>query len=376
LSRRYLNTLCENLSQGPRAGLRSAARLGRDARATGLKGLDLAMIHRHALTLLVSPCGPSEGGNGMLHRAKTFHRADSFLVEAIKPIEQSNRAAMETNVKLNQLNKALRRRTVQLAAANRELDQEIVRRRAVEDALKKSQLQFRALLKQSRHQQEQLRHLARQILFALEEERKKISRELHDEIAQTLTGINVHLVTLGNEAAFKSQDLKQSILRTQRLVERSVNIVHRFAVELRPTLLDDLGLVPALGSYMKHFAKRTGLHIRFTVSKGLQRLDSNRRTVLYRVAQSALINVAQHAHATRVEVSIRKVRDAVHMEIHDNGKSFDVERVLFSTRQRRLGLIGMRERVEMVGGTFAVASAPGKGATIRAQVPFGNASRR
>jgi signal transduction histidine kinase len=375
LSGRYLTALRTNLNHGPRASLRPAGGMGREALAMGLKTLDLAMIHRQALTTLVSPSGSSLGSDGMMKRAETFNRAETFFVEAIKPIEQAVGNAMESNVRLSQLNETLRRRTTELAAANRQLKQEIVRRRAGEEELKKSQQHYRRSLEQARHQQEQLRHLARQILSALEEERKEISRELHNEIAQTLTGINVHLVTLANEAAVNTKGLKKTISRTQRLVEKSVNIVHRFARELRPTLLDDLGLVPALHSFMKDFTKRTGIHIRFTASAGLERLDSARRTVLYRVAQSALTDVAQHAQANRVTVSIRKLRDAVRMEIHDDGKSFEVERVLFAKRHKRLGLLGMRERVEMVGGSFSVESAPGKGTTIRAQIPPGNGNK-
>ena len=340
----------------------------------GMKTLDLAMIHRRALTTLVLPNGSSADGDGMLKRAEAFHRAEIFFVEAIKPIEENNRAAMKINVQLSQLNQTLRQRAIDLAAANRSLKREIVRRRAGEEALKKSQQHYRQLLEQSRHQQEQLRYLARQILSSLEEERKKISRELHDEIAQTLTGINVHLASLKNEAAVNTKGLKKTISRTQRLVEKSVNIVHRFARELRPTLLDDLGLVPALHSYMKDFTKRTGIHIRFiTFTSGwIEQLDSTRRTVLYRVAQSALTNIAQHAQASQAKVSIRKLHNAIRMEIHDDGKSFDVERVLFAKHFKRLGLLGMRERVEMVGGSFGVESAPGKGTTIRAQIPLGN----
>lgn len=220
--------------------------------------------------------------------------------------------------------------------------------------------------------QGQLRHLAHQLLRAQEEERKEISRELHDQIAQTLTGINVYLATLAKEAALNTRSLKQNISRTQRLVEKSVDIVHRLALELRPTLLDDLGLIPALHSFMKDFTKRPGIHIRFSAPAGLQRLDGAKRTVLYRVAQSALTNVAQHAQASQVKVSMRKLRSGVRMEIHDAGKSFDVERVLYAKRRQRLGLLGMRERVEMVGGSFSIESASGKGTTIHAQIPRAN----
>ena len=102
----------------------------------------------------------------------------------------------------------------------------------------------------------------------------------------------------------------------------------------------------------------------------VEQLDSDKRTVLYRVAQEALTNVARHAQASRVEVKIQKLDGAVCMTIKDNGKCFQVERVLHAKRNKRLGLLGMRERVEMVGGNFAVESAPGKGTTILAQIPL------
>ena len=102
-------------------------------------------------------------------------------------------------------------------------------------------------------------------------------------------------------------------------------------------------------------------------------MSSHRRTVLYRVVQSALSNIAQHARATDVEVSLQNIKRTVRMEIHDNGKSFDVEQVLFAKRYKRLGLLGTRERVEMIGGSFGVESAPGKGTTVRMQIPFSHA---
>jgi signal transduction histidine kinase len=218
--------------------------------------------------------------------------------------------------------------------------------------------------------QEQLRHLSHQVLHAQEEERRRISRELHDEITQTLVGISVHLETLAREAAINPRNFRQKIARTQRLVGKSVNIVHRFARELRPTALDDLGLIATLHSFMKDFMKRTGIRVHFTTFAGVEQLNSARRTVLYRVVQSALANVAQHAQASRVKVSIRKIAGAVHLEVSDNGKSFEVERVLHARRNKRLGLLGMRERVEMVDGDFRVESVPGQGTTIHAEIPF------
>ena len=117
--------------------------------------------------------------------------------------------------------------------------------------------------------------------------------------------------------------------------------------------------------------RRTGIRVDFTTFGGVEQLDSARRTVLYRVVQSALANVAEHAHASRVEVSIQRLPDAVRIRITDNGKSFDVKRLSHTGNSKHLGLLGMRERVEMVGGNLSVESAPGQGTTIGAQIPLG-----
>jgi len=264
----------------------------------------------------------------------------------------------------------VRHRLEDMALANQKLKQEIVRREKVELALKKSEVHYARLFEQSRRMQEQLRHLSRQLLLTQEEERKRISRELHDEIVQTLVGINVHLAALTMKAPVNLKDLRKRISRTQRLVEKSVIIVHRFARELRPTVLDDLGLIPALESFIKDFTKRTKIRIHFMAFAGVEQLNSTQRTVLYRVAQSALSNVEKHAKAGAVKVSISKLQSSIRLEIHDNGKSFEMERVLFAKRHKRLGLLGSRERVEMVGGKFGVESAPGQGTTVSAEIPI------
>lgn len=264
--------------------------------------------------------------------------------------------------------KRLHRSNGKLALADRRLKQEIVKRKVVEETLRKK-------LEQAHIMREQMRNLSHQLLSAQEDERKKISRELHDQIAQTLTGINVYLETLQKEATTNTKGLKKKIFRTQRLVERSVDIVHRFACELRPTVLDDLGLIPALRSHMTEFSKRTGIHVRFTGFAGIEQLSIAKRTVLFRVAQTALANVAQHAQASKVSLSLQKLQSIVCMEIRDDGKAFQVERVLFAKKRNQLGLLGMRERVEMIGGGFHVESAPGKGTTIRVEIPLGKRAR-
>src|SRR5256885_747501 len=218
--------------------------------------------------------------------------------------------------------------------------------------------------------QDQLRFLSQQLLSAQEEERKRISRELHDVIAQTLSSINVRLATLKKKAALNTTGLERSIARTQLLIERSVDIVHRFARELRPTVLDDLGLIPALHTFMKTFRKDTGIHVSLSAFAGVEQLNGDKRTVLYRVAQEALTNVARHAHASQAAVTIQKLNGAVCMKIKDNGKGFQQQRVFDAKKAKRLGLLGMRERLEMVGGNFSVVSAPGKGTTVLVQIPL------
>ena len=158
--------------------------------------------------------------------------------------------------------------------------------------------------------------------------------------------------------------------RTQRLVEKSVDIVHRFARELRPTVLDDLGLIPALHTFMKHFRAETGIHVSLAAFAAVEEVDGDKRTVLYRVAQEALTNVARHAQASRAEVTIQNRDGTLCLTIKDNGKGFQQERVPHPKKGKRLGLLGMRERLEMVGGKFTVTSAPGQGTTVVAQIPL------
>jgi signal transduction histidine kinase len=262
---------------------------------------------------------------------------------------------------------------LEVTSLKRRLRLETARRVAAEAALKESELHHNKSLGQARHLQDQMRHLSHQILTVQEEERKRISRELHDEIVQTLTGINVQLANLKAAATVNIKGLQGKIASTQRLVEKSVEIVHRFARDLRPTLLDDLGLIPALQSFMKDFTKRTGIRIHFTAfaSDRSDQLDSAKRTAFYRLAQEALTNAARHAHASQVKVTVQKLAHAITMEVSDNGIGFEVDRVLIAKGNNRLGVLGMRERVQMVGGQFNLESAPGNGTTIRAQISVG-----
>jgi len=364
LSRLYLAALQQHLNAGPAPSLEPAQELGRHAMALGLETLDLARIHEIALVTLVLPGYSSSTRDGLMGRAGIF------FAEVLTPIEETHRGAREANVQLNHMIAALSQRTRELAESVAELKQEIVQRKVVEESLRASQHTSSLLLEKSRQMQEELRDLSRQLLSAQEEERRKISRELHDVIAQTLTGINVRLAALKGESMDSMKDLQTKISSTQRMVEKSVDIVHRFARELRPSVLDDLGLIPALETYLKSYMEDTGIRVTLTVFAGIEQAEGDLRTVLYRIAQEALTNVVRHAKVSQAEVIIQEVDGLIRMEIKDNGQGFEVDGTSKAkTKNNRLGLLGMRERVEMVGGTFCVESAPGTGTTVRVEVP-------
>ncbi len=273
------------------------------------------------------------------------------------------------NVTKRNLAESARRELDIMTATNQKLSREIVTRHAVEESLLKTEHEQARLLEQSRRQQEQLRDMSHQILHAQEEERKRISRELHDVIAQTLVGINVQLVALIEGNPDTPRALRRKVARIHRLLEESVEIVHRFARELRPTMLDDLGLIPALHAYLKKFMDDTGIRASLKVFAGIENAPGPIRTTLYRVAQEALTNVARHARSTQVSVSIEEIGNSICMEIADDGCGFKVNKPSRPGDSGRLGLLGMRERVEMIGGTFHVDSSPGKSTTIRVKVP-------
>jgi signal transduction histidine kinase len=221
LSRRYVTALRKHLKKGPRASLLPALGLGRRAVDLGLEALDLARMHERAVVTL--ELASSKDG--------FIKRAEIFFTEALTPIVETHRAA-QSKIELNRLNETLSLRTLELAATNRQLQRGILRRERVEAALKKSGEHYGKLLKDSLQLQEDLRQLTHRVLAAHEQERRKISVELQDEIAQTLLGINVRLVSLKQEAQSNTQGLKNEIASTQELVADSAKSVRRVAREL------------------------------------------------------------------------------------------------------------------------------------------------
>jgi signal transduction histidine kinase len=215
-----------------------------------------------------------------------------------------------------------------------------------------------------------------QILHVQEEERKRISRELHDEIGRALTDILRHFAGSQQDGSAEPDWLfKTRVADVQELLIGAMDRVHSFARELRPPMLDDLGLLPALRSYLRQFAERTGLLVHFEQGARDALLNEDQRTALFRVAQESLTNVAKHAQATEVQIALRKVKNGVQLRIKDNGKGFSMQRRRLPVQEKRLGLLGMQERMGLVNGRFMVQSAPGKGTTVLAEVSLQSAHR-
>ncbi len=361
--RRYLAALRVHMNSAAEPAPGPAGRLGLRACELGIDTLDLAHIHDEALASLAAPSDRKMGGRGPAGRAA------SFFAQAMAPIEANHRPAVEALAERRRLGRTIDRGLLDLDVAHRALGRETSRRRGAQEALETSDGKHRLLLKRSRAMEAELRHLSRSLLTAHEEERRRISRELHDALGQTLSAVNVGLASLKAAAVVDSKEFRGSVSRTQKLVQKSMRTVHRFARDLRPTLLDDLGLVPALLAYSRDFGKKQRLKVTVTAPQESEALDGAGRTALFRVAQEALVNVGRHARARNVRVTLRRSAGNVRLEVWNDGSPFDVEKAMASKTGRHLGLLCMRERMDMVGGAFSIRSTKKEGTVVQATVP-------
>ena len=221
--------------------------------------------------------------------------------------------------------------------------------------------------KQIEQTQGNLRKLSRRLVQAQETERKALSRELHDEVGQTMTALGIEIGNLeklrtADEAAFRLR-----IEEAKQLNKKAIRSIRDLAMGLRPSMLDDLGLEPALQWQGREFSRRTGVPATVQVNGVLDELTDVQRTSIYRVVQEALTNCARHAKARRVLVSVHAEENQVVVVIQDDGVGFEP-----SSRMRSgLGLIGMQERVQELEGTLKIASERNKGTTLRVEIPLG-----
>lgn len=319
----YRAALQRHLTSGDENGLQQAYELGRTACSAGLGVLDLVRVHQEVWAELAAPPITPDAA-----------AADEFLLEALSPFEATHRGF-----------------------------------RRAHDELQQSRTHYQRLLSESRAMQETLRQLSKRFLDAQEAERAHFSRELHDEVGQALNAISISLGTLarlteGNTAA------QARINDTLDLIARTAENVHRFARELRPAMLDELGLEAALRACVRGFAERTGITVEFHGKLPGNLLAADQRTVIYRVAQESLNNVAKHASATHVDVILWREGGLAILEIRDNGRGFSRPPRRVEPDRQRLGLLGMEERVRLVNGRFNIESRPSAGTIVRVEIPL------
>lgn len=261
------------------------------------------------------------------------------------------------------------RRDDELSEARRSAAAAERRRRAAERSLKRIEARLSSRLAQSDKHLRRMRLMSRAMLLAHEAERRSISRDLHDVVAQLLTGVAIRLAVLGRELGGGDRAGVCRVRRDERLVLGSVRLVHRFARDLRPATLDELGLLAALRSHAMEIAERTGLRFIFVVGPDVEGLGPTMRTVLYRVICEAVSNVVRHAKASCVRISIARRGEETRFSVRDDGRSFRVGNPVRLGGRRRLGLVGMRERVELLGGTLSVQSHADRGTKVSGRLP-------
>ena len=216
--------------------------------------------------------------------------------------------------------------------------------------------------------EQELRSLSSQLVHAQEQERRAISRELHDEVGQTLTGLGIELANLEHLRDGPPSEYRSHLADAKRLTEETLRTVRNIAMGLRPSMLDDSGIVPAVRWQASELSKRTGTPVELQIEGDFDGLGDEGRTCLYRVVQEALTNCARHAQATTIQITMEcRNGSSVCLSISDDGIGFDAGR-----SRTGLGLVGIEERVKKLGGSLAVSSWPNRGTLLSVEIPLAN----
>jgi signal transduction histidine kinase len=211
----------------------------------------------------------------------------------------------------------------------------------------------------------QLAQLSARVVQAQEDERRAVSRELHDQVGQALSAVLVELRNLSSESAIQTDAQSRGHVETVKsLVEDSVGVVRNMALLLRPSMLDDLGLVPALRWQAREVSKQTPMEVSVAAELASDDLPEEYKTCIYRVVQEALHNCSRHARATKVRIRVQQEPSRLSLSIQDDGQGFDARQT------KGLGLLGIEERVARLGGKCEIHSAPGSGTIVAVELPF------
>ncbi len=239
----------------------------------------------------------------------------------------------------------------------KELEKDITEHKRMENELRKSY--------------KELQHLSTRLIDAQENERKQISLELHDEMGQAM--VAARLCLKGIKRTLPSNlipQVEEKLTDLNTILNEVSGQITELSLDLRPSMLDDLGLIPTLYWYFEKTQKRTHLDIKFETIDMTKKLDSDKETVFYRISQEALNNVIKHADAENVSIQMERRRESVVLLIKDDGKGFDVEETLMRPMKDRIGLLGMQERAALVGGNLDVQSRKGRGTQIHVVIPL------
>ena len=298
-----------------------------------------------------------------------INRAFSVLVIWVPVLFFAQRREAERALRRahDELEVKVRERTAELADVNKALVAEISERMETERSLRASEDALQASQRALRQSSDDLQALAARLLTAQEEDRRRISRDLHDDVNQRLAMLAVDVETLSLRPPASQAVLGRNLRSVQdRIVELSDDI-RRFVHQLHPSILDDLGLPIALQQLMDDFAGRTGLKSTFQHDNVPPALSRDLATCFYRIAQESLSNVARHAEASRVEMDLVGVEQGLALSIADDGRGFDRRKT--DSSPGGLGLVSMNERLRLVGGSLDVTSGPRAGTTVRAWAP-------
>ncbi|HET9577961.1 MAG TPA: PAS domain-containing sensor histidine kinase [Usitatibacter sp.] len=216
-----------------------------------------------------------------------------------------------------------------------------------------------------RHSREELRQFAVAANSVREQEKSRIARELHDELGQALTALKIDVGWLKERLASQGGEVAMKLASMQVLLDGTVAAARRISADLRPLMLDDLGLVAACDWLVNNFTQRTGIECELTMGGGELDLPDPYATAIFRVLQESLTNVAKHAHATHVEATLQREGDTITLSVRDNGKGFSPDD---PRKPNSYGLLGLRERAYLLGGDARIHSAPGKGTTIELEL--------
>jgi signal transduction histidine kinase len=213
-----------------------------------------------------------------------------------------------------------------------------------------------------------LERLSARLVDAQETERRSISRELHDQVGQTLNAVLVEAANLAKRIPAGDSESLQYLDNIRKFADSSVNSIRDIALLLRPSMLDDLGLIPALEWQAREVSRRSGVHVKVIADNVTDSLPDEVRTCIYRVVQEALQNVSRHSGAKSGVVTVREDKGAISLTVEDDGNGFDSEKM------RGLGILGMEERVRQLKGQIEIQSSPGKGTVLRVSLPVGHAA--